>query len=112
MFRAKGRTESLQSSGRVELVDFPFHLLRNKLALKIYEKLEMSAPSPTVAGKHLKCIFPSRNNAQCSCFPVKVWPGARVPKLVWRMGSSFVSAAAVVPAEAGAACVVAVTSLS
>lgn len=58
-------------------------------------------------------IFCDRNNVQCSCLPVKVWPGVSVPKLVWRIGSSFVSGAAVevVSVEAGASAV-ALTSLS
>lgn len=56
-----------------------------------------------------------RHNAQCSCFPVRVCPGAAVPKLVCRMGSSFVSTASVVVvvvAADAAASADGVTSLS
>lgn len=71
VFRPEGSAESAEGGRRVELGDLPVYLLRDELSFQIYK----SRPKVSYATQGPNCAMPEQQGLQCSCFPVRVWPG-------------------------------------
>lgn len=84
----EGGAKSLEGRGGVELRDFVLDLLRNELALEVWrEWMLASFPLFWITSKMM-------GGLQCSCFPVRDWPGGGIDMLLFeRRGSSLVTGA-------------------
>lgn len=88
LVRLEGSAKAPEGGGGVELADFPFYLLRDELPLEICEEKSCQ----------LRNLSEARRCSQCSCFPVKLWPGGGAPPmLAVRTGRSKVELGAAAP---------------
>lgn len=87
MLRLEGRAEAAQGRRGVELVDLPSNLLRDELPLEVCQVKPVSA----LLSRANESRRHSGGNLQCSCLPVRVWPGwGTLSCLSMRSGSSTV----------------------
>ena len=91
LVRLEGGAEAPEGGGRVELVDLPFYLLRDELALEVCGRESVSCRPGERSKVRRKC-------SQCSCLPVKVCPGGGgPPMLAVRTGRAKVELAGAAP---------------